>query len=145
MARSLTALAGHLGDRLRGIGYDEATIRARLGTPSARTTGTAAAIDPQLLATTFTLAEAHELVQRLAYADGRYRADGAVLRLQRSAGVEGRVPADPLEALFLTDGVRPLGTVLDELAEDRGISAAGLRTRAASVFLDLYQRGFLTR
>jgi hypothetical protein len=101
--------------------------------------------DPQLLATTFALAEAHELVQRLAYADGQYRADVAVLRLLRSAGVEGHVPADLLEALFRTDGVRPLGTVLDELAEDRGISAAGLRTRAASVFLDLYQRGFLTR
>ena len=67
----------------------------------------------------------------------------ATLRLRRSAGVEVHVPADLLEALFLVDGERPLGRLLDEVATARGASPAPLRVHALPVFLRLYECGYL--
>ena len=100
--------------------------------------------DPHLADATFALVEPHDLEQRLTFEDGRYQAGEAMLRLARSAGVEARVPADLLEALFLVDGRRRLGDILDEVATTRDVSSPGLRIHGLPVFLSLFERGYLT-
>ena len=79
----------------------------------------------------------------MVFEGGAYRAREATLRLRRSAGVEVHVPADLLETLFLVDGERSLGGLLDEVATARGVSPASLRGHALPVFLRLYECGYL--
>ncbi len=99
--------------------------------------------DAALAAARLRLAEPHDLRQHVVFEGGAYRAREATLRLRRSAGVEVHVPADLLEALFLVDGERSLGGLLDEVATARGASPASLRVHALPVFLRLYECGYL--
>jgi hypothetical protein len=49
-----------------------------------------------------------------------------------------------LEALFLIDGARSVGAIVDTLADARVEAPSDVRARALPVFLDLYELGFLT-
>jgi len=100
--------------------------------------------DPRLDDAVFRLAHDHRVEQRLVYGHRSYRADDAVLRLDRSAGVSATVPADLLEAIFEIDGERSLGRLVDDLADARDVSAAELRISLGPVIVELYELGFLT-
>ncbi len=100
--------------------------------------------DPALLDARPALAGDHRVDQHLTFSDGAYQAHPVTLRLAHSAGIVAEVPADLLEAVFLIDGERSLGEIIDHLADARDQGPDELRARALPVFLQLFERGFLT-
>jgi hypothetical protein len=100
--------------------------------------------DPALLGACPTLAGDHRVDQHLTFSDGAYQAHPVILRLVHSAGIVAEVPADLLEAVFLIDGGRSLGEIIDHLADAREQGPDELLARALPVFLQLFERGFLT-
>jgi SAM-dependent methyltransferase len=99
--------------------------------------------DPTLAETVFRLVEGQRLEQRLAFGRDEFEAGDAVLRLDRSAGVLGSVPAEQLEALFEIDGQRSLARVAGDFAEVRAVPAADVLGALAPVVLELFELGFL--
>ena len=100
--------------------------------------------DDRLLESVPSLVGPHRLEQHLGFHDAHYEAHPATLRLERSAGIVAHVPAELLEALFLIDGTRSVGTIIDTLADARGEASSDLRARALPVLIELYELGFLT-
>ena len=99
--------------------------------------------DPALGSTRFRLVHGHHIDQRLYYGHASYQAAPARMRLARSAGVEARIPADLLEAVFALDGTSTIGDIGDELALERGQSVAEVETALRPVLLELFELGFL--
>jgi len=99
--------------------------------------------DPKLGEARFRLVHGHSIDQRLHYGHSSYAADDAKMRLDRSAGVVGTVPADLLEAVLVIDGERPLSAMAAEIAAGRGQSAADVGSALRPVVLELYELGFL--
>jgi SAM-dependent methyltransferase len=99
--------------------------------------------DPLLPRAVFRLVHGHRLEQRLVYAHGPYQPRDAVLRLDRSAGVRGVIPADLLEVLFEIDGLRSIEAIAAEVAASREGLAREFRARILSAALRLYELGFL--
>ena len=100
--------------------------------------------DVRLFESVPSLVGPHRLEQHLGFHDAHYEAHPATLRLERSAGIVAHVPAELLEALFLLDGTRSVGTIVCGLAEARGEAPSDLRARALSTFLELFELGFVT-
>ena len=65
------------------------------------------------------------------------------MRLDRSAGVVGQIPAEMLEAIFAIDGRATTAAVAAVVAAARGLDADELEAALRPVLLDLYASGML--
>jgi SAM-dependent methyltransferase len=99
--------------------------------------------DASLPSRRFRLLHDHHIDQRLRYGHGSYRAEAATMRLEHTAGVVGRIPAELLEVVFALDGRLELAEVTAQVAARSGRPASELLEAIRPVVLELYELGLL--
>ena len=97
-----------------------------------------------LLGDVFSLVDEHRLEQTLTYRHKQYQVEGTQLILSNGVGLAGQISPNTLQVLFLLDGVRTLGSVIDEV--EAAMETQGqFREEIVSNIRRLLELGFLIR
>jgi hypothetical protein len=99
--------------------------------------------DAALLSSTLSVADGTTLQQTLASADGTWRVAEAELRLGPGLDFAAGLDEHAARIVQALDGRRPLGDVLDELADTAGLAVGDYRTAGAALVRRMTSLGFL--
>lgn len=124
-------------DRARSP-FGEAVIRAFAAAGTLQT-----ASDKELLAAKLRISPDIHLIQRCEWSNGEWRPEAVQIRFHRELEYIANIDQFVSKLVARSTGERNVGELIDELAEQTGLSAARLRPACLQLIRGLIERGFL--